>query len=265
VDILPGGEIAFSLGSGAPSDTLGPIHHGDLLSTRRGILRRNQELLAAFGVQPTAPDAGLDAVHLLDSDEILFSIQSNIFSGSLGVTLHRGDLLSSTGVVARSYQQMLGHFHPVKPADDYGLDALYVWPNGEIWFSTEDDFQDQQIGAISAGDLLSDQGYVVLRQDELLGAFNPVQDSPAFGLDALYVITDGTSPAPPPRLSIQANPDAHSAELTWQGQGRVFQVEHASIVTGPFQPLSPIVPDLSYDDSGALTNGAQSYYRLRQW
>src|ERR1043165_7677441 len=52
VDILPGGEIAFSLVSDAPSDTLGPIHHGDLLSTQRGILSRNQDLLAAFGVQP---------------------------------------------------------------------------------------------------------------------------------------------------------------------------------------------------------------------
>src|SRR4030095_85762 len=107
VDILPGGEIAFSLGSGAPSDTLGPIHHGDLLSTQRGILRRNQDLLSPFAVQPPAPDVGLDAVHILDSSEILFSIQSNIFSQRLGVTLHRGDLLSSSGLVVRTHQQML--------------------------------------------------------------------------------------------------------------------------------------------------------------
>jgi hypothetical protein len=265
VDILPGGEIAFSLGSSAPSDTLGPIYHGDLLSTQRGILRRNQDLLAAFGVQPPAPDVGLDAVHLLDTGEILFSIQSNIFSETLSITLHRGDLLSSTGAVVRSYQEMLGRFHPVKPADDYGLDALYVWPSGEIWFSTEDDFQDQQIGAVSSGDLLSDQGYVVLRQTELLGAFVPTQNPPAFGLDTLYVVTDTTPPAPPPRLSIQARPATHSAGLTWQGQGRVFQVERAGLVTGAFQPLSPVLPDLSYDDLGALTNRVQSYYRLRQW
>jgi hypothetical protein len=265
VDILPGGEIAFSLGSGAPSDTLGPIHHGDLLSTRRGILRRNQELLAAFVVQPPAPDVGLDAVHILDSGEILFSIQSNIFSERLGLTLHRGDLLSSTGAVVRSYQQMLGRFHPSKPADDHGLDALYVWPSGEIWFSTEDDFQDEQIGDVSAGDLLSDQGYIVLRQAELLDAFAPTQNPPAFGLDALYVVTDATPAASPPRLRIQAESATHSARLTWEGQGRVFQVEGAGLVTGPFQPLSPLLPDLSYDDFGALTNRGQSYYRLRQW
>jgi hypothetical protein len=265
VDVLPGGEIAFSLGSGAPSDTLGPIHHGDLLSTRRGILRRNQDLLGPFVVQPPAPDVGLDAIHLLDSGEILFSIQSNIFSEGLGITLHRGDLLSSTGAVVRSYQQMLGRFHPSKPADDHGLDALYVWPSGEIWFSTEDDFQDQQLGDVSAGDLLSDQGYVVLRQPELLNAFAPTQNPPAFGLDALYVVTDATPAASPARLRIQAQPATHSAGLTWEGQGRVFQVERAGLVTGPFQPLSPLLPDLSYDDLGVLTNHAQSYYGLRQW
>jgi len=53
--------------------------------------------------------------------------------------------------------------------------------------------------------------------------------------------------------------------LTWQGQGRVFQVERAADVTGPFQPLSPILPDLSFDDRGTLTNRARSCYRLRQW
>lgn len=265
VDILPGGEIAFSLGSSAPSDTLGPIHHGDLLSTRRGIFRHNQDLLAAFVIQPPTPDVGLDAVHILDSGEILFSIQSNIFSERLGMTLHRGDLLSSTGAVMRSHQQMLGHFHPSKPADDYGLDALYVWPSGEIWFSTEDDFQDQEIGDVSAGDLLSDQGYIVLRQTELLDAFAPTQNPPAFGLDALYVITDATPGASAPRLRIQAEPATRSAGLTWEGQGRVFQVERSGLVTGPFQPLSPLLPDLSYEDLGALTNRAQSYYRLRQW
>ena len=265
VDMLPGGEIAFSLGSSAPSDTLGPIHHGDLLSTKRGILARNQDLMAPFGIQSPAPDVGLDAVHILDSGEIYFSIQSNIFSEKLSATLHRGDLLSNTGLVVRSNQQLLEHFHPATPATDYGLDALYVWPSGEIWFSTEDDFMDLQLGPVSAGDLLSDQGYIVSVQAELVAAFGPTQNPPTFGLDALYVVTDATSPAPPPLLHIHAEPDTRSAGLTWEGQGRVFQVEQSTVVTGSYQPLSPILPDLFFDDLGALTNRAQSYYRLRQW
>jgi hypothetical protein len=105
----------------------------------------------------------------------------------------------------------------------------------------------------------------VLRQTELLAAFVPTQDPPAFGLDALYVVTDDIPPAPGPRLSIRANPATHNAELTWEGQGRVFQVERADLVTGAFQPLSPVLPDLFYDDLGAITNRTQSYYRLLQW
>src|SRR5947207_6499105 len=105
VDILPGGEVAFSLGSDITSNTLGLLQHGDLLSTRGRILRRNQDLLAPFGPQPPAPDVGLDAVHVGDTGEILFSIPTNVFSEWLSVTLHRGDLLSTRGMVVRSNQQ----------------------------------------------------------------------------------------------------------------------------------------------------------------
>ena len=264
VDILPGGEIAFSLQVNITSTTLGPLQHGDLLSNRGRILRRNQQLLASFNIMPPQPDAGLDAVQVLDTGEILFSIHTNIFSEQLGGILHRGDLLSSTGLVLRSNQQLLSRFHPPVPAtNDYGLDALHIWPGGEIWFSTEQGFQDGVLGPILEGDLLSDQGYIVFRNLELLNAFAPVQDPPSFGLDALYVITDATPAASAPRLSISA----HSAgpNLAWQGQGHVFQVEHAATVTGSFLPLSPILPDLTFNDSGAPTNGMPRFYRLRQW
>jgi hypothetical protein len=168
-------------------------------------------------------------------------------------------------MVLRSNQSLLAGFHPSKPAEDFGLDSVYVWPGGEIWFSTETDFQDLQLGTVSAGDLLSDQGYIVLRQAELLNAFAPTQNPPAFGLDALYVVTDASAAAAPPNLAIHVNASRRGVGLTWQGEGRVFQVDRAGVVTGPFQPLSPLLPDLLFDDSGALTNRTQSYYRLRQW
>jgi hypothetical protein len=152
VDILPGGEVAFSLGSDITSNTLGPLQHGDLLSTRGRILRSNQDLLAQFGLQPPAPDVGLDAVHVLDTGEILFSIPTNVFSERLSVTLHRGDLLSSSGTIVRTNQQLLARFHPAEATNDYGLDALYIWPSGEIWFSTEDAFDDAVLGSIPSGD-----------------------------------------------------------------------------------------------------------------
>jgi hypothetical protein len=265
VDILPGGEIAFSMDSGFPSGTLGPLQHGDLLSTRGRIIRRNQDLLAPFGIQPPVPDVGLDAVHVLDTGEILFSIETDVFSERLGITLHRGDLLSSNGTVVRTHQQMLARFRPLNGAKDYGLDALYLWPSGEFWFSIEEGFDDSALGPILPGDLLSDQGYVVFRNRELLSAFAPTQSQSDFGLDALYVVTDATPSAPAPHVAIQPRPATRSAGLTWQGEGRVFQVERADDVTGPFQVLSSIIPDLFFDDLGALTNRAQSYYRLRQW
>jgi hypothetical protein len=265
VDILPGGEIAFSLESGITSNTLGPLQNGDLLSTRGRILRRNQDLLAPFGLQPPAPDVGLDAVHVLDTGEILFSIPTSVFSERLSVTLHRGDLLSTIGTVVRSNEQLLARFHPAKATNDYGLDALYIWPSGEIWFSTEDVFDDSILGSILSGDLLSDQGYIVFNNQELLNAFAPTNAPSDIGLDALYVVTDATPPALAPRLAIQVNTSTGSAVLAWQGQGRVFQLERATDVTGPFQPFSPILPDLSFDDPGTFTNRAQTYYRLRQW
>ena len=215
---------------------------------------------------PPAPDVGLDAVHVLDSGEIRFSIASNIFSERLGVVLRHGDLLSSSGQVVRSNQQLLARFHPPKPlTNDYGLDALYVWPGGEIWFSLEQGFQDDAQGPIFGGDLLSDQGYIVFRNLELLNAFAPIEDPPSFGLDALYVVTDVIPPASGPRLSITGSAITRNASLTWTGPGRVFQVERAATLNLPFQPLSPVLPDLFYDEAGALTNRPQGYYRLRQW
>jgi hypothetical protein len=267
VDMLPGGEIAFSLGANITSQTLGPLHHGDLLSNRGRILYRNQELLAAFNPNPVTNDAGLDAVHVLGSGEVLFSIATNVLSEKLSATLQRGDLLSNTGTIVRSNQQLLAAFNPVKPSSDYGLDAFYFWPSGEIWFSTEDSFQDENLGTIAGGDLLSDQGYIVFRNADLVSAFAPTNAPPDLGLDALYVITDDLPPPPGPGTVVTLATDvaSSSAMLTWQGQGRVFQLERADMLAGPYQPLSPIFPDLSFADAGALTNRSQSFYRLRQW
>ncbi|HWB02167.1 MAG TPA: hypothetical protein VG796_04020 [Verrucomicrobiales bacterium] len=262
VDILPGGEIAFSLDTGFPTSDVGPIYPGDLLSTKGRVIRRNQELLAPFGLMPVAPDTGLDAVHILDSGEILFSIESDIFSEKLGTMLRRGDLLSSEGKIVRTYEKLYENFHFLTPPTDNGLDVLYQWPGGEIWFSPEFGFTDDRLGPIGAGDLLSDQGYIVFRNAELTAAFAPVQATPDFGLDALFVITDITPPPPLPQLSLTKKSGASGVTLNWQGGGRVFQVERSTDLAEPFQPLSPVIPDSSWNDPADL---ARAFYRLRQW
>lgn len=266
VDILPGGEIGLSVEQEIFSETLGQLQHGDVLSDRGRILHRHQDLLAPFTPQPSVPDVGLGAVQKLDNGEILFSIETNVFSERLGVTLRHGDLLSSAGQVVRSNQQLLTRFQPSDAGKDYGIDALFVWPHGEIWFSTEEGFQDPTLGPILPGDLLSDLGYVVFHNLDLLDAFAPFEDSADFGLDALFIITDAMPPVPAPRfVGVQAQASTRTVGLAWQGQGRVFQVERADFVSGPFLPINPILPDLYFDDPGTLTNRSQAYYRFRQW
>lgn len=265
VNVLPGGEIAFSLDTGFPASNVGPLQHGDLLSTRGRMIYRNQELLAAFVIQPPAPDVGLDAVQIADTEEVFFSIKTDIFSEKLGSTLSRGDLLSSTGTIVRTNRSLLDAFQPSNTAIDYGMDSLYIWPGGEIWFSTGQNFTSQTLGAIAAGDLLSDRGYIVFRNAEFLSAFAPAQTSPDFGLDALYVVTDATPRPAPAQVQIMADRATNSIRLTWQSEGRVFQVERATSPAGPFEAVSPMIPDLSFQDTGALTARPRAFYRILQW
>jgi hypothetical protein len=256
------GEILFSIPVNVFSETLGWIQHGDLLSDRGLIVKRNQDLLAAF--QPTfTGDAGLDAVQLMPNGEILFSIQSNVVVSST-LTLSRGDILSDTGGVFRTHQQLLSNFQPAVTNYDFGLDALYVLPSGEIWFSVEEGFTDNQLGTIQAGDLLSDLGYRVFRNQDLLAAFAPADPALDYGLDALFVVTDTQLPKPAP-LIISSGCAADVMHLEWDGGGDVFQVESASSPTGAWTACSPIVPDLSADLCCDPSAGPSVFYRLRQW
>src|SRR5207249_12000805 len=143
LDIAPGGEILFSLNVDVFSETLGPIRHGDLLSDRGAIVRRNRDLMAAFAPAETNADFGLDAAQVMTNGEIYFSTTTNVVAPQIG-TLFRGDILSDKGSLIRSNQQLLSRFSlpPELVFHDYGLDAIYVWPGGEIWFSTEEGFND---------------------------------------------------------------------------------------------------------------------------
>jgi hypothetical protein len=262
-DVAPGGEIFFSLNQDVTSPTLGSLHHGDLLSNRGRIVRSNQQLTAAFGIQPVVPDVGLDAVCVKANGEILFSIRTNIFSEGKGTMLFGGDVLSSQGIVVKRNTELRTRFHTNIPAPDLGLDALYVWPNGEIWFSLETGFPDSQLGDISAGDLLSTEGIIVFKNAELVSAFRAPESASNFGLSDIFVVTD-LAMAGPPRFflpRIQTN----SLALQWTGTNRVFQLERAPGVTGSWQPLGEIDPGPFYIDTGAVSSNAQSFYRLRGW
>ena len=265
VAITRRGEILFSLPGDVFSETLGPIQHGDLLSNRGRIVKRNQQLLAAFGVVTNSPDAGLDAVQLLPDGQILFSIQSNGMVGA-GTKLQRGDILSDRGQVFRTHAQLLANFRPAVTNQDYGLDAFVVLPSSEIWFSLEQGFADLRLGPILPGDVLSDQGYRVFNNRQLVAAFGPLDPSVDYGLDAMFVVTDLTPRSPPPWIrSIHHDQQNNRLRLDWDGEGAVFEVQRAANLSGPWESRSPILPELSFEEACEGTNGAQFFYRLQQW
>jgi hypothetical protein len=42
-------------------------------------------------------------------------------------------------------------------------------------------------------------------------------------------------------------------------------VERASLITGPYAPISPYLPSLSFEDAAAIPAADHGFYRLRQW
>jgi len=181
-------EVWFSPEKDILSEKLGPLGNGDLLSSAGRVIRRNSELIKPFAPQPPAPDIGLDAVARGPDGILLFSTEEGFFSESLGVSVGDGDLLREDGKIFKSGSDLLAKFHPIEPRPiPFGLDAVFVWPHGEVWFSIEVDFVDDWFGPIGNGDLLSDIGRIVARNKELLAPFRPVEDIADFGLDALQI------------------------------------------------------------------------------
>jgi hypothetical protein len=270
VTVQPGGEIAFSTRIDTFSERLGPLSHGDILSNQGRVLWKNNDLIAAFQPMPPSPPTGLDALHFPPGEKtVYFSTTTRFFSEKLGRSLQRGDLLSTDGTVIKSHASLLTRFQPKENGapPDFGLDAVFVWPSGEVWFSTEESFDDLILGPIGAGDLLSDGGYVVFKNLDLVGPFSPLEDLADFGLDALCLVTDAfPPPATPPIINqFDISPPATSLHLEWSGSGRFFQVMGAPNAAGPYVPVSPVQCDSFFDQSNPLKFHPEFYFRVRQW
>ncbi|GEM_PF-2931805 len=171
------------------SETLGPLKHGDFLSESGLIVARNEDLVYHFHPMP-GMDWGLDAITWgWPCQGWYFSTEWDFWSESQGIWVRHGDVLCAKyGAIFLRNQDLLANFHPVGPLVDLGLDALYMWPSGQIWFSLDEGFQDANYGWISDGDLLSTEGWVIYRNLELLARFGPIEDLDNFGLDALHVV-----------------------------------------------------------------------------
>jgi len=181
----------FSLEKRIFSETLGWLGEGDLLSEKGAIVATNAELLRNFpappipfdDLVPVLLDYGLDAVCAAPCKSLYFSIEKNY-----GLKIRHGDLLSTEGEVVKTNAELLEHFRlATVGVSDFGLDALYVLPGGEVWFSTETDFEDRLLGVVRHGDLLSDRGWIVARNKQLMAPFGPLEELVDFGLDALNI------------------------------------------------------------------------------
>ena len=64
-------------------------------------------------------------------------------------------------------------------------------------------------------------------------------------------------------VSIVPELQSGSVRLDWVSNGLPVQMERAVTVNGPFVSVGNLTTDQSFVDSGALTNGTSSFYRLR--
>ena len=264
--IGPGGELVFSIEQDAFSETIGPIYIGDILSDHGRVFQDYKKLFAPFNSVPPVPNVGLDALFIAGTNGVYFSVtQDFISTTSKGkVVIHHGDLLSSGGKVLKTNAELLSRFNPQPPQNDYGLDSIWVWPSGEIWFSTTTGFMGPNFEQYGPGDLLSDEGYVVFANLEMLGAFAPLEDRSQFGLDSLFIVSDATPVNPPPQITgITRDPNSGAVTLQWNGNGQVFQVLRSNNADGPYLPISDILPDLAFLDESTPSTGA--FYQVAQW
>ncbi len=262
IEVSTNGIILFSLNQSVSSDTIGLIDEGDVVSEDGKIIFRNVTLLNKFGFMPPTPALGLDALQIPDNQKVLFSTRNDAFSESLGEMIQNGDILSNEGYIVKKNRDLLSVFQPSEPDKDYGLDAFYIWDNGDVWFSTTHGFTSQTLGTIRAGDLLCDKGYIVYKNLDLLSKFSPLEDLADFGLDAIFIVTDLNVPVQPPRITSWKIENS-SLTFKWQGEGRIYQIEKADNILGPFIPVITTTTKEFIDTQGALNNKA--FYRLRQW
>ena len=263
VNVKPGGELFFALDQDLVSSNLGPIQQGDLLSNRGLIKKKNQELTSKWGIMPIVPDFGLESIQVMDDGRILLAIKDPAFSETQPHSFQPGNIYDNAGQIYKTGAELYARF---STKGDYGLRAFFVWPSGEVWFTPSTNFEDSALGTIHSGDLISNQGYIVYKNLELVSAFSPLEDLANFGLNSLYVVTDaGPEPGSCRITSFSKAGASQGVQIQWESTGRVFQLLQTDVLNGSFNPASPLMVDTSYQELSNGTAKTNSFYRIRQW
>jgi len=145
---------------------------GDVLSMDGHVVAGNGRLTGRLGIMPVVPPLALGALDVQPGGRILFALRERVFSETLG-HLSPGVVLGSDGSVFARVRDLLDRFQPMSwPASGPGVDAVQVLDSGEVLFSTTEDVL-ASCGTLRHGDVLSSDGTVRWRFEEILGAFVP--------------------------------------------------------------------------------------------
>jgi hypothetical protein len=122
-----------------------------------------------------------------------------------------------------------------------------------------DSFETSQ-GEVDPGDVVSDRGYIVFKNRDLVRQFSPDQPDIDYGLDALYISTDLVDSGSLPRFT-KIEVRSGQVNLSWAGPAGSYQVERADKVTGPYLGVSPVLIVNSWSDPETKQ---MAFYRLKR-
>ena len=109
-----------------------------MLSSSGRIVKSNPLLLGRLGFIPGTVDLNMDAVDIGPGGEIFFSLDTDMFSETLG-QIRNGDLVSNRGRIVHRNPELMQEFGLDLTTGDVGLDAIVIKDDGEILFSLAKD------------------------------------------------------------------------------------------------------------------------------
>ena len=256
LSLSPGGGLAIS------THDVAEMRDGDILVPNPPRRIRYTDIFTN-AIATSMADPGIDGFQFTSATAFYFSIKRDTgyaLNSTTTVQLRDADiwwadLQTHELRLARSREQLFSYpdYQPWLADPQVGIDAFYIWPSGEVWFSLRSSWT-----AHTA--IYSSDGYAVFTDEFVFKNFKPAVNP---GLDAFLVITD-LAPvlSTPPALKIVISPTA--LLLNWPETGGAYQLESSATVNGQFQVASPVIPNpslIAIPDS----NTRSRFYRIRQW
>ena len=209
-------------------------------------------------------DPGIDGIQFTSENAFYFSVKRDsdyATTAGAGVRIRDGDiwwtdLQTHELRLARSREELFSYseYRPWLIDEQVGIDAFYIWPSGEVWFSLRSSWT-----AHTA--IYSSDGYGVFTDTFAFQAFKPAADP---GLDAFLVITD-LEEIPKVQLTLNMHLSSMGvATLEWTPTAGAYQIETADSLFSPFRPASQVIATESFTSQRPLTAPAR-FYRVRHW